>query len=342
MEPMAHARRPAPADPYNLPVDDAGHLVEDVVCLSCGYNLRGLSLRSACPECGTPMLQAVHGNYLRYSDPRWIQRLATGANILARSLRFVILLVIVMIIGPELPEFRQSGLGGDSSILVPALIGMLICTGLVSVVGIWLLTTPEREDRPHPSDKLVRRFARASVLQGPALAIVVVSLSQGHAGIERIESHLCVICLCVPMIVVSYHLRGLSVRLQDRWLSLRWLGAGVGGAILLLIEVAFLILLLVGGILFSGQDIGYLLVMLFIGVLSVVVFVDASDDLRKQLRRTVGMAAGFHAALCSERSAWRKHGGFGIDLRPLSGDPDARGEREQPSNKAKSMERTGS
>ena len=31
----------------------------DIKCLVCGYNLRGLGRAGRCPECGTPILEAL-------------------------------------------------------------------------------------------------------------------------------------------------------------------------------------------------------------------------------------------------------------------------------------------
>src|SRR5436190_23878239 len=37
----------------------------DLPCVACGYNLKGLSIRSVCPECGTP----VRATILSVVDP---------------------------------------------------------------------------------------------------------------------------------------------------------------------------------------------------------------------------------------------------------------------------------
>lgn len=39
----------------------ARQLTGELYCLSCGYNLRGLSIRSACPECGVPVRATILG-----------------------------------------------------------------------------------------------------------------------------------------------------------------------------------------------------------------------------------------------------------------------------------------
>ncbi len=40
-------------------VPDRNSISEDLMCLSCGYNLRGLARRGDCPECGLPITQTI-------------------------------------------------------------------------------------------------------------------------------------------------------------------------------------------------------------------------------------------------------------------------------------------
>lgn len=67
-----------PDDPHALPVSSppapqtgapailSRELGGDLPCISCGYNLRGLSIRSMCPECGT----GVRATILSVVDPQ--------------------------------------------------------------------------------------------------------------------------------------------------------------------------------------------------------------------------------------------------------------------------------
>lgn len=60
---------------------NVGMIDEDRPCIGCGYNLRGLSPNSRCPECATPIAQSIRGNLLKYSDPQWLERLRFGASL---------------------------------------------------------------------------------------------------------------------------------------------------------------------------------------------------------------------------------------------------------------------
>src|SRR5690606_27754218 len=39
----------------------ARQLKGDLLCIGCGYNLRGLSIREMCPECGIPVRATILG-----------------------------------------------------------------------------------------------------------------------------------------------------------------------------------------------------------------------------------------------------------------------------------------
>jgi hypothetical protein len=57
-----HARARSGGDPVAI----ARQLTGDLLCVGCGYNLRGLSVRELCPECGVP----VRATILGVVDPR--------------------------------------------------------------------------------------------------------------------------------------------------------------------------------------------------------------------------------------------------------------------------------
>ncbi len=57
------------------PVAMARQLTGDLLCVGCGYNLRGLSVREVCPECGMP----VRATILGVVDPRAHELAPLGA-----------------------------------------------------------------------------------------------------------------------------------------------------------------------------------------------------------------------------------------------------------------------
>ncbi len=122
-------RPPAPpVEPVNA---EPAHVSEDLLCLKCGYNLRGLDFRGSCPECGTSIGKSTYGNTLRFGDPAWVRRLASGMRWITWGNIYVLLsafLAHVALLGGM--NFRSAGLG-------------MILPGLVWLVGCWKLTTPD-------------------------------------------------------------------------------------------------------------------------------------------------------------------------------------------------------
>jgi hypothetical protein len=54
------------------------HVTGDLLCISCGYNLRGLSPRGDCAECGFPIVSTLRGAGLRCANPQWLNSTAAG------------------------------------------------------------------------------------------------------------------------------------------------------------------------------------------------------------------------------------------------------------------------
>lgn len=71
LKPMPHVTtEPAPSSPA---------IAQDIPCVTCGYNLRGLDPTKVCPECGTPIQRSVDARLkLMMSSPRIWARLVLG------------------------------------------------------------------------------------------------------------------------------------------------------------------------------------------------------------------------------------------------------------------------
>ena len=59
---------------------------DDRPCLRCGYNLRGIGVAGACPECGAPARYSLRSTLLKHSPPDYLRRLRVGARLAALGL----------------------------------------------------------------------------------------------------------------------------------------------------------------------------------------------------------------------------------------------------------------
>ena len=126
-----------PIAPVSL--NDEGPITVDLQCVSCGYNLRGLSPDRMCPECGVPVGRSRYGNLLQYSNPDWIEQLASGMKWLVAgivlSLSAVIVAILLVMIFRSLVATRRTGR--------PTLTLVRLLISVVNLIGCWKLTTPD-------------------------------------------------------------------------------------------------------------------------------------------------------------------------------------------------------
>lgn len=61
---------------------------DDLVCVRCGYPLRGLPPGGRCPECGSGIQQSLSAStrFLRHAPPGWLASLAAGAALMVAGL----------------------------------------------------------------------------------------------------------------------------------------------------------------------------------------------------------------------------------------------------------------
>jgi hypothetical protein len=149
-----------------LPARDA-EISEDVPCVHCGYNLRGLTRDNFCPECGTPIARSIFGNQLRYADPQWLERLCFGTSLKLWNILIVILVVVgdAVIAAVGLPPSLRMVLG---------LIG--------SALGLWaafLITTPEPRVALQENPITLRRAVRACAVLGLIGGVLIYLVEHG-------------------------------------------------------------------------------------------------------------------------------------------------------------------
>ena len=227
---------PAPAEPAFVTTDSP--------CRKCRYNLRGFSLTSRCPECGTAVGFSITGDLIRYSDPDWTDLLGRGINCILWS---VVATIFAGVLGAIL------GRGGPS--LAPGLVGVV--ASILSLIGAWFLTTPDPsglgEDQYGTSRKLIRvtllvqifssalTFAMSLTLFPPAVTRTVLVVS-GLAGLVGV----------VGTFATLNYLGKLALRIPDHKLSdraklLMW-GVGIPLGLIILVSLMILLTASAGGL----------------------------------------------------------------------------------------------
>lgn len=131
-------------------VDETGVLATDVRCRDCGYNMRGLHRDGRCPECGSPVMKSARGDWLAFSNPEWIARIARGSYVMLVGIR---LFLVTLAATVALVVFVMIGLGGPStganmSFVVATALGCGVAIGFLAAAvtccfGSWLITARE-------------------------------------------------------------------------------------------------------------------------------------------------------------------------------------------------------
>ena len=137
------------------------HVTGDVVCLGCGYNLRGLAGDGVCPECAWPVARSMHGRLIRFADAAWSGRVARGVqcvyySVLTCVLTFVLfVLVLVCGMAGAQADFWETVLTFVVSVFGLTMLALFV----LYPMGWWLATTPDlSESDDHARDRAILRF----------------------------------------------------------------------------------------------------------------------------------------------------------------------------------------
>jgi len=215
------------SQPQSINENAAMPLEHDAPCRRCSYNLRGLGADGHCPECSTPVGLSLHG-MLRYADPQWVEKVARGLKV-----------VLWMIAAEVLLRLAQTftGLFGGSA----DLLGLGL--SLVSLYGVWGLTTPApggHDADPNRSARQLTRTCVGAAAGSGALRLLLERLVT-REGLEivvfGVEGAAILLLLAGEFMKLVYYQR-LAERIPDAPLakranSLKWAFAIVFGTVVL-------------------------------------------------------------------------------------------------------------
>ncbi len=181
--------------------EDLGPIHIDVPCVTCGYNLRGLTIEKACPECGTAAGRSVMGDQLEYADPQWVGRLAMGMNLIIGGIAVAVVFTLFGRPTWLFPAAFQAAADRILSRIDEALF----------LIGCWYLTAsePRHKVAGFGAATVARVGLTAGMLIGlPLFAIANLALP--------IVVHLTMIAAAVASVTgtigLAIHARGLALR----------------------------------------------------------------------------------------------------------------------------------
>jgi hypothetical protein len=201
--------------PARVMLDAEGRVAGDLACRHCGYNLRTLHKGAKCPECGAAVEQSWRGDWLVYSDPAWLEKIAKGLKwILSVILLWLLSLAASLIAWAIISNLRPGPRTVALSILSVAN-GLLVLAAIIGCgCGLWDFTTPEPNRQYKTSGIDVRRLIRVS--GGVSLSAVAVGLfwrASSPAASLWNEGTVCA-CWCTAGAILIY-LRELAMRVPD-------------------------------------------------------------------------------------------------------------------------------
>lgn len=142
---------------------------EDLPCIHCGYNLRGLAPDGRCPECGTSIARSIHGDLLSAADPAWLTRVSQGLTLVyAVFVTFLASIAVLIVVAVIFKSFGWHGTfspqGLTRTVLLFLFAALPIAAVILLLLGIFGLTTPDPRLRLTEQPIVLRRIVRGAAI----------------------------------------------------------------------------------------------------------------------------------------------------------------------------------
>lgn len=158
--------------------EPAGHKANEpaLLCMECGYNLRGLPADGNCPECGTLIRHSRRNADLLYADVDWLASIVRGQQFILAGAA----------IGLVLIPFTVGALFAEG---VGAVIGLLLIqiSPMLILFGTFHLTMREPNVYERPRATLIRRLARIALALASILLLIPFVLFLSGVWIDWID-----------------------------------------------------------------------------------------------------------------------------------------------------------
>ncbi|MEL7237297.1 MAG: hypothetical protein AAGK78_00425, partial [Planctomycetota bacterium] len=202
-------------------------------CRTCGYDLKGLSTKGRCPECGTPVNASRDSEKLAFANSDWAGTIVKG----------LWLLVAGELLGYGI--FSKYAIGDTPTIWT----GLEFVSAALLLAGAWLATTPDPSGRGEATYGRSRKTIRVcSILAAATFAVAFsATLAFGPMSIFQRGALLLFIvgqvASFVALLAMLRYTRRLALRVPEPHLAERadflfWAYGGITGALLLTLAVA--------------------------------------------------------------------------------------------------------
>ncbi|MFQ5805710.1 MAG: hypothetical protein ACE5I3_04585 [Phycisphaerae bacterium] len=200
-------------------------------CVRCGAALQSLTSDDDCPNCHAPAWFSSHGNWLRASDPQWLDRLRRGVRLWLWALFTILFLNVVafctVVLFPWLASWRA--IGWETQELIDTARRQF---GLVAsfflVAAVFLSTTAEPVltlSEPRVSLRRVLRVLAGALLACCVLARVVelaaVSVDAAFTWPFVVLHYVVEVLGAAVTLALIGHFTRLARRIPDRRLTRR-------------------------------------------------------------------------------------------------------------------------